>query len=63
MITQLLLLPVAWYLAVGSHQPVFGIPAGAVALVVLGLLFSPGRGWRSWRSRPDRRRPSAPRPD
>ncbi len=23
----------------------------------------PGRGWRSWRSRPDRRRPSAPRPD
>ncbi|QGW33779.1 hypothetical protein MAA44156_03610 [Mycobacterium avium subsp. avium] len=40
-ITQLLLLPVAWYLAVGSHQPGFGIPAGAVALVVLGLLFSP----------------------
>src|SRR3954471_21328483 len=24
--TQLLLLPVAWYLAVGSHRPVFGIP-------------------------------------
>lgn len=40
-ITQLLLLPVAWYLAVGSHQPGFGIPAGFVALVVLGLLFSP----------------------
>ena len=40
-ITQLLLLPVAWYLAVGSHQPGFGIPAGAVALIVLGLLFSP----------------------
>lgn len=40
-ITQLLLLPVAWYLAVGSHQPGFGIPAGAVALLVLGLLFSP----------------------
>ncbi|OBJ14806.1 hypothetical protein A5622_03145 [Mycobacterium sp. 1245801.1] len=40
-ITQLLLLPVAWYLAVGSHQPGFGIPAGGVALVVLGLLFSP----------------------
>jgi hypothetical protein len=40
-ITQLLLLPVAWYLAVGSHQPGFGIPLGAVALIVLGLLFSP----------------------
>ncbi|BCP01348.1 hypothetical protein MINTM018_41170 [Mycobacterium intracellulare] len=40
-ITQLLLLPVAWYLAVGSHQPGYGIPAGLVALVVLGLLFSP----------------------
>ncbi|MEB4211791.1 hypothetical protein [Mycobacterium sp. 94-17] len=40
-ITQLLLLPVAWYLAVGSHQPEFGIPAGVVALIVLALLFSP----------------------
>lgn len=40
-ITQLLLLPVAWYLAMGSHQPGFGIPAGVVALIVLGLLFSP----------------------
>ena len=39
--TQLLLLPVAWYLAVGSHQPVFGIPVGIVALTVLVLLFSP----------------------
>lgn len=40
-ITQLLLLPVAWYLAVGSHRPGFGVPVGAVALIVLGLLFSP----------------------
>ncbi len=39
--TQLLLLPVAWYLAVGSHQPVFGIPLGIVALTALILLFSP----------------------
>jgi PGF-CTERM protein len=38
---QLLLLPVAWYLAVGSHQPGFGIPVGIVALTVLALLFSP----------------------
>jgi hypothetical protein len=40
-VTQLLLLPVAWYLAVGSHQPAFGIPVGTVALTVLILLFSP----------------------
>lgn len=39
--TQLLLLPVAWYLAVGSHRPVYGIPLGLVALGTLGLLFSP----------------------
>ena len=40
-VTELLLLPVAWYLAVGSHQPAFGIPVGVVALTVLILLFSP----------------------
>ena len=40
-VTQLLLLPVAWYLAVSSHQPAFGIPAGIVALTALVLLFSP----------------------
>ena len=39
--TQLLLLPVAWYLAVGSHQPLWGIPVAVVALTVLVLLFSP----------------------
>jgi peptidoglycan/LPS O-acetylase OafA/YrhL len=39
--TQLLLLPVAWYLGVGSHRPAFGVPLGAVALAVLVLLFSP----------------------
>jgi hypothetical protein len=38
---QLLLLPVAWYLAVGSHRPVVGIPVGIVALTALALLFSP----------------------
>jgi peptidoglycan/LPS O-acetylase OafA/YrhL len=38
---QLLLLPVAWYIAVGSHQWVYGIPVGLIALVTLGLLFSP----------------------
>jgi hypothetical protein len=39
--TQLLLLPIAWYLAVGSHQPAFGIPLGIMALTTLILLFSP----------------------
>jgi peptidoglycan/LPS O-acetylase OafA/YrhL len=39
--TQILLLPVAYYLAVGSHQPAFGIPLGIVSLAVLGLLFAP----------------------
>jgi hypothetical protein len=38
---QLLLLPVAWYMAVGSHQWLYGIPVGLVALVTLALLFSP----------------------
>ena len=40
-VTELLLLPVAWYLAVGSHLPAFGIPLGVVALATLVLLFSP----------------------
>jgi TM2 domain-containing membrane protein YozV len=40
-ITQLLLLPVAWYLVRGSQQPAAGIPAGVVALAVLALLFTP----------------------
>jgi hypothetical protein len=38
---QLLLLPVSWYIAVGSHQWLYGIPIGLVALVTLVLLFSP----------------------
>jgi hypothetical protein len=38
---NLLLLPVAWYIAVGSHQLAFGIPVCIVAVAVLGLLFSP----------------------
>jgi peptidoglycan/LPS O-acetylase OafA/YrhL len=38
---QLLLLPVAWYMAVGSHQWLYGIPVALVALATLALLFSP----------------------
>ncbi len=39
--TELLLLPVAWYLAAGSHRPLFGVPVAVVALSVLALLFTP----------------------
>jgi peptidoglycan/LPS O-acetylase OafA/YrhL len=38
---QLLLLPVSWYIGVGSHQWVYGISIAAVALITLVLLFSP----------------------
>ena len=38
---QLLLLPVAWYLAVGSQQWIYGVGVGIVALITLVLLFSP----------------------
>jgi hypothetical protein len=38
---QLLLLPVAWYLAVGSHRVLVGVSVGISALTVLALLLSP----------------------
>jgi peptidoglycan/LPS O-acetylase OafA/YrhL len=38
---QLLLLPVAWYIAVGSQQWSYGVPVALVAVCALGLLFSP----------------------
>lgn len=38
---NLLLLPVTWYVAVGSHRWAYGIGIGLIALMVLGLLFSP----------------------
>jgi hypothetical protein len=38
---QLLLLPVSWYIAVGSQRWLYGIPVGIVALVTLVLLFTP----------------------
>ncbi|HET9877266.1 MAG TPA: hypothetical protein VFQ37_16150 [Mycobacterium sp.] len=39
--TNLTLLPVAWYLGVGSHRPGYGIALAVVSLAVLALLFSP----------------------
>ncbi|BBZ27230.1 hypothetical protein MMAD_15250 [Mycolicibacterium madagascariense] len=38
---QLLLLPVAWYVAVGSQQWSYGVPIALVAVAALALLFSP----------------------
>ncbi|KWX21320.1 membrane protein [Mycolicibacterium wolinskyi] len=39
-LTNLLLLPVAWYV-VTSHHIVYGVMVGLLAVVTLGLLFSP----------------------
>jgi hypothetical protein len=48
---ELLLLPVAWYLGVGSHRVLLGIPVGVMALTGLALLFSPAAlRWVSGRS-------------
>ncbi len=38
---QLLLLPVTWYIGVGSHQWAYAIPIAVIALAALVLLFSP----------------------
>ena len=38
---QLLLLPVAWYVAVGSGQWSYGVPIALAAVAALALLFSP----------------------
>ncbi len=49
--TQLLLLPVAYYMLSGSHRPEFGIPLGVVALLTLSLLFSPlALKWAAYQS-------------
>lgn len=38
---NLLLLPVAWYLGVGSHRWGYGVVVGVAAVAVLAALFSP----------------------
>ena len=38
---QLLLLPVAWYMGVGSHQWGYAVPLAVIAALILVLLFSP----------------------
>ena len=37
---QLLLLPVSYYVAVGSHRWVYGIPIAVIAIATLVMLFS-----------------------
>ncbi len=39
--TQLLLLPVSWYMGVGSHQWGYAVPLAVIAALILALLFSP----------------------
>ena len=38
---QLLLLPVVYYMGVGSHQWLYAAPIGVIAVLTLVLLFSP----------------------
>ena len=37
---QMLLLPVSWYIGVGSHQWIYAVPVALIAVAVLVLLFS-----------------------
>jgi hypothetical protein len=37
--TQMLLLPVSWYVGVGSHQWMYAIPVALLAVAILVLLF------------------------
>jgi hypothetical protein len=55
---ELLLLPVAWYLTVGSHRPLVGIPVGLLALTTLALLLSPAAV--RWVSAGDQHGPASP---
>lgn len=47
---QLLLLPVSWYVGVGSHQWGYAVPLAVVAGLILVLLFSPAT--LQWLSQP-----------
>jgi len=48
---QLLILPVSYYMASGSHRPELGVPLGVVALITLALLFSgPALKWAAYQS-------------
>ena len=61
--TQLLLLPVAWYLTTGSHRPMFGVPVAVVAVSALALLFSPSSVRWAASGQPDSASPANSGPD
>ena len=45
---QMLLLPVSWYVGIGSHQWVYAIPLAVICVLILVLLFSrPTLAWLS----------------
>lgn len=45
---QLLLLPVSWYVGVGSHQWLYAVPLAVISVLILVLLFSrPTLNWVS----------------
>ena len=48
---QMLLLPVSWYVGVGSHRWIYAVPVAVVSLAILVLLFAPGTlRWMSYDS-------------
>ncbi|MBS9533625.1 hypothetical protein KIH27_08510 [Mycobacterium sp. M1] len=50
---NLTLLPVAWYLGIGSHRWAYGAVVAGLAIAVLGLLFSPAAvRWTAQRPAP-----------
>lgn len=50
---NLTLLPVAWYLGVGSHRWAYGVMVGVAAVAVLAALFSPAAlRWAAQRPTP-----------
>lgn len=61
---ELLSLPVAWYLAVGSDRMLIGIPVGVIALTGLALLFSPAAlHWVSGGNQPGSASSASSEPD
>ena len=61
---ELLLLPVAYYLTVGSHRAPIGIPVAVMALAVLALLFSPAAiRWAAGADQPGAASSAKPGPD
>ncbi len=58
---QLLLLPVAWYMGVGSHQWGYAVPVALVAALILVLLFSPATV--EWLTQEDSARADSSGPD